>query len=179
MAAAVAQTVEEKAKTETKAVELINPQPAKMMKFRIDYGCHVVGRKKEKDGTRSGEIKVYKQGEIVESTEDLTKHNSRHPGNPKKFVRVYDDGSTDYSGPAPAVDPFAQRKGESAADYGKRMAETAKLFAEKAEAATARDKELEKMNVAQLRKFAEGEEIDLKGAVDKDAILKIIRGQGV
>lgn len=138
--------------------------------YRLMIGAHVAGRGENK--------KQYKQGDLIESEFDLTRFNSKNPANPKKFCRVYADGSTDYDGAhKPPPDPFLQRKGETAADYAKRMSDLAAELAAKAEEALERDAALDGMTVAQLREYAatNGIKIDAD-LVEKSDLIATIRG---
>ena len=149
----------------------------KIRRFKLLVGAHVHGK------DENGKPKMYVAGknDVIETTVDLLKMNSRKPGHEmqKKFVEIYDDGSMDFYGGTRAVpvNPFEQRKNESAAEFHSRMLEMSKAATEAAEKAMNRDEKLAKMTVAQLREYAESEEIDLKGTTNKDEILKLLRGK--
>lgn len=140
--------------------------PAKKFRFKVANGSHVTGR---------GENKViHKRGDIIETDQDLSKHNKLGP---PRFVRVYEDGSTDEGSQVVVTrsSPMDQQPGESDAAYSARLLEVAAAKADTAKAKEEDDLKLEKMTVAQLRQFAADEEIDLEGETTKDAILKILR----
>lgn len=150
------------------AVNAKKPPQKEVMRFRLLAGAHQQGR--NDDGTP----RLFKPGQIIESTVDLTQCNSKNPAATRKFERVFSDGSTDSAGRLPP-NPFAKDKRESAAEYSARMAAMAKKFQEHAELASKQHEDLELLTVADLRKYAADNEIDLGDAVDKDEILALIR----
>ncbi len=137
-------------------------------KYKLFFGGHVEGR----GPTR----KMYKPGDVIESSFDLTTLNSKNPSAQKKFGRMYDDGSTDFTGPAIVrKSPMDRQDGESDADYSARLFKLASELTAKAEAAKVDNEKLDRMTVAELKKYADDNEIDLDGAIKKDEILEIIR----
>lgn len=117
-------------------------------KFRVMRGIHAEGGK------------VYRQGEVVDSKTDLSKHNS--PG-ATKFERVEEPGVKASPGVPVSklhdAPPVRQAPPPQAADELRRN-----LHAD-----------LDKMSVEKLREYAAEEEIDLKGAATREAILKIVK----
>lgn len=139
-----------------------------VQKFKLLAGGHVTGR----GPTR----KLYKPGDIIESEFDLTTLNSKNPAALKKFARLYDDGSTDFQGPVVIrKSPMDRQDGESEADYAARLVKMSEEIVAKANAAKAEDEKLDRLTIAELRKKAEEEEIDLGAAISKADILKVFR----
>jgi hypothetical protein len=131
------------------------------------------------------EIVNYARNDIIETENDLSALFDKK-GNPPKFQELV-EGVND---PSRAVDPLLQKPGESNADYRARMLEFARAATQAAEGAEhshpgtvgpvakrpAPDMStLESMNLDELRKWAESEEINLGNATKKPEILKAIK----
>lgn len=111
--------------------------PKALLRFKLLAGGHIgVDPRTKKE-------RVYRAGEIVESETDLAERfNSRIPGSPRKFERIFNDTA-----------------------YGSEQAKKEDEFLST----------LDSMNLKELLKVAEEEEIDLKGATKREDILKIIK----
>jgi hypothetical protein len=147
-----------------------------MARYRLLRGSHIeahfrLSNPKDPASAVIDESKVYQRGDIIETEDDLLKYNGG-PMDPKKFELVLDE-LTDLKSMLSAREKLEQRiKVAQAAEEGFRTSQTdaAKYPA---------NDTLESMSVAELRKYAEEEEIDLGAATKKDQILNIIRGQPV
>lgn len=122
-----------------------------MAKYRLRIGSHH-GRDLQ------GKERDYKQGDVFESDLPLERFNCDGPLGPK-FERLDDEGKT----PVGFVfDPSV---------------ETLEAFNARVKGATATEAPpLESMTVAELRKLAEADSIDLGEAKSKEAILKVLKG---
>lgn len=140
------------------------------MKFKVLRGRHT-----EKD--KFGISRTYgvggKDGDIVDSKSDLSKHNGLPPHTPK-FEKV-DEGTP--IAPHLLVDPSQPVAGgvppvTSPSAPPKPVAQTPmnppKDLAEY-------HQQLDKMNVKQLQDHAADEEIDVKGAKTREELLKILK----
>lgn len=166
------------------------PAPAakKKYRFKLLKGVHAegVGPKTEVDPETGKKrpvvrpVKIYKEGEIIETDTDLSKQNPKDKkGNVvqemMKFAKVYEDGSTEFSGPlTPARSDMDQRDDESDSDYETRILGV--LAAKKQKNQDVNDKmdSLASLSIAALREYAAREEIDLGNATKKDDLLKVI-----
>ena len=125
---------------------------AAKMKFRVLAGKH--------HQSEGGVVKTYVKGDIVETENDLTKHNSKDPAASRKFERV--DDTTPASTPKTAGQPplFVppQKDAPPAAQRGHDPAAT-----------------LESMTEDELRKVCDAEEINHKNIKGKNELIKVIR----
>lgn len=119
------------------------------MKFRVLAGKHA---EKDKEGT----LRVYSRGEVVDSKSDLSKLNSRGA---EKFEKI-DEPSVKANPGTPA----AQLHGRPPVADVPRDELTKRLHAD-----------LDKMSNDQLKKYAETEEVDLKGAKTREEMLKVLK----
>lgn len=138
----------------------------KLRKFRLLEGFHI--------GPNPDDPKVdrtYARGDIVESPTDLTFLNV--PGFKPKFEKVHEDGVTEpgtfaFDPNKETIEQFAERmRSQMSIGPGQGTSSTA--------SASATVTDLDGMNADQLRKHAEAEEIDVKGAKTKEQLLAVIK----
>lgn len=131
------------------------------MKFRVLKGKHAENKR------------VYKAGDIVETTIDLeAKFNSSQPSAARKFQRVDDDTEANVGIPFLAGQPTVDQSPVATVSQ-----EITRKTDNKEALKNARDylSKIERMTVKELLYHAQEEKIDLKGAMNKEEILKVLR----
>jgi len=124
--------------------------PAKNL-FRVVRGLHIEGR------DENGKPIVYRKGDVVDSASDLTKFNSP---NSTKFERVQEQEIDALQ--RDKNSPVHQAALEGAAELAPDIAGLRDTLGE--------------MTIAELRKLAEDEEIELSSTMNKTEIITAIRG---
>lgn len=136
-------------------------------KYRLNDGYHV-----GPDPVNPAVDRTYERGDIIESPTDLTFMNV--PGYKPKFEKVIDENSPALPSGAAIFDPaketiqqFAERMGGGSFTAG---------VPTQPSSSSPTTVELDGMNADQLRKYAEAEEIDIKGAKTKEQLLAVVKG---
>lgn len=137
-------------------------------KWKLLVGKHAEGKRDT--------LKIYVKGDIIETDKDLSKFNGPYP-NMHKFELVEDNGAgsestlvtnpskgTSLSGSDPVAVAAAAKAGYDTINAQQSKPPTQNF-----------DDTLEAMTEAELKKFAEAEEIDLGTAKGKKDILKAIK----
>jgi hypothetical protein len=130
--------------------------PKGKYKFKLLAGKYIHGKVETPEGLKKQ--KVYTRGEIIESNINLAEKW------PEKFMRLPDeDGRMPANQPTPGI-PSPHSAAPPRADKKPTPANVAEYHAG-----------LDKMSVEELKAHAAEEEVDLKGANDKNQILRLLK----
>lgn len=170
------------------------PAQRELLKFRLMDGQHCENLPNKRDAKGNPILVTYRKGAVIETYTDLNRLNAKmemndgrvvdDPNFPKKFERIYDDPHAAHSQQAgPITAEEAARRGFATAftdkdKYPPTPAQPPQVHKDQSTVVldvntyVAR---LEKMSVKELQAHAAEEEVDLKGAANKEQIIKVLR----